>query len=37
VRRVLVLDAFFGASRALTKELGVELLTTQRLPALVPL
>jgi len=37
VRRVLVLDALFGASRALTKELGVELLTTQRLPALVPL
>jgi hypothetical protein len=37
VRRVLVLDALFGASRALTKELGVELLTTRRLPALVPL
>jgi hypothetical protein len=37
VRRVLVLDALFGASRALTRELGVELLTTQRLPALVPL
>jgi hypothetical protein len=37
VRRILVLDALFGGSRALTKELGVELLTTQRLPALVPL
>jgi hypothetical protein len=37
VRRVLVLDALFGASRSLTKELGVELLTTQRLPALLPL
>jgi hypothetical protein len=37
VRRVLVLDALFGGSRALTGELGVELLTSQRLPALVPL
>jgi hypothetical protein len=37
VRRVLVLDALFGASRSLTKDLGVELLTSQRLPALVPL
>ena len=37
VRRVLVLDELFGASRALTRELGAELLTTQRLPALVPL
>jgi hypothetical protein len=37
VRRVLVLDALFGGSRTLTRELGVELLTSQRLPALVPL
>ena len=37
VRRVLVLGAFFGGTRSLTKELGVELLTSQRLPALVPL
>jgi hypothetical protein len=37
VRRVLVLGAFFGGSRSLTKELGVELLTSQRLPALLPL
>jgi hypothetical protein len=37
VRRILVLDALFGGSRSLTKELGGELLTSQRLPALVPL
>jgi hypothetical protein len=37
VRRILVLDAFFGGSRSLTKELGVDLLTSQRLPALVAL
>jgi alkylation response protein AidB-like acyl-CoA dehydrogenase len=37
VRRVLVLDALFGGSRTLTRELGAELLTNQRLPALVPL
>lgn len=37
VRRVLVLDALFGGSRSLTRELGVELLASQRLPALVPL
>jgi hypothetical protein len=37
VRRALVLDALFGGSRTLTRELGVELLTSQRLPALVPL
>ena len=37
VRRILVLNELFGGSRALTKELGVELLTSQRLPALVPL
>jgi hypothetical protein len=37
VRRVLVLDALFGGSRSLTRELGGELLTSQRLPALVPL
>jgi hypothetical protein len=37
VRRTLVLDALLGGSRALTRELGVELLTSQRLPALVPL
>ena len=37
VRRILVLNELFGGSRGLTKELGVELLTSQRLPALVPL
>ena len=37
IRRVFVLDELFGSSRALTKELGVELLTSQQLPALVPL
>jgi len=37
VRRVLVLDALFGGSRSLTRELGGQLLTSQRLPALVPL
>jgi hypothetical protein len=37
VRRILVLDALFGGSRNLTRELGAELLTSQRLPALVPL
>jgi hypothetical protein len=37
VRRVLVLDALFGGSRVLTRELGVELLTSRTLPALVPL
>jgi alkylation response protein AidB-like acyl-CoA dehydrogenase len=37
MRRVLVLDALFGGSRTLTRELGVGLLTSQTLPALVPL
>ena len=37
LRRVLVLNELFGGSRTLTTALGVELLTTQRLPALVPL
>ena len=37
IRSVLVLDELFGGSRTLTTALGVELLTTQQLPALVPL
>lgn len=37
IRRVFVLDELLGSSRALTKELGVELLTSRRLAALVPL
>ena len=37
VRRIFALDALFGGSRSLTRELGVELLTSQRLPGLVPL
>ncbi len=37
VRRVLVLDQRFGASRALTRELGVRLLATRELPPLPPL
>ena len=37
VRRVLVLDERFGASRALTRELGRQLLATRRLPPLPPL
>jgi alkylation response protein AidB-like acyl-CoA dehydrogenase len=37
VRRVLVLDEFFGAARALTRQLGDDLLATRRLPALLPL
>ncbi len=37
VRRVLVLDQLFGTERALTRELGRELLTTHRLPPLPPL
>ena len=37
VRRVLVLDQLFGASRTLTSELGAELLATRRLPAFAPL
>ena len=37
VRRVLVLDQLFGTERALTRELGRELLTTHRLPLLPPL
>jgi hypothetical protein len=37
LRRAFVLDELFGASRALTKDLGAELLTTRRLPAQTPL
>jgi len=36
-RRVVVLDELFGASRALTRELGAELLATRQLPAFAPL
>ncbi|HEY5096613.1 MAG TPA: acyl-CoA dehydrogenase family protein, partial [Acidimicrobiales bacterium] len=37
VRRVLVLDELFGSARALTADLGRELLATRRLPPLPPL
>lgn len=37
LRRVLVLDALMGDARTLTKQLGDELLRTQRLPMLLPL
>jgi len=37
VRRILVLDELFGAARALTRNLGAELLTTRKLPPLPPL
>lgn len=37
VRRVLVLDELFGSARALTKQLGDDLLTTRQLPPLLPL
>jgi hypothetical protein len=37
VRRVLVLDELFGTARALTRDLGRELLTSRQLPALPPL
>ena len=37
VRRTLVLDQLLGAGRTLTRELGEQLLTTRRLPALLPL
>lgn len=37
VRRVLVLDQLLGASRTLTADLGDELLTSRRLPPLLPL
>ena len=37
VRRVLVLDQLFGTARALTRELGRQLLATRRLPPLPPL
>jgi len=36
-RRVVVLDELLGASRALTRELGAELLATRQLPAFAPL
>jgi alkylation response protein AidB-like acyl-CoA dehydrogenase len=37
IRRVFVLDELFGPSRSLTRELGDHLLTTRRLPPLLPL
>ncbi len=37
VRRVLVLEQLIGATRSLTRELGSEVLTRRRLPALPPL
>jgi alkylation response protein AidB-like acyl-CoA dehydrogenase len=37
VRRVLVLDQLLGSARALTHELGAELLRTKKLPPLLPL
>jgi hypothetical protein len=37
VRRILVLDQLFGSSRALTKDLGEELLRRRKLPPLTPL
>jgi hypothetical protein len=36
-KRVLMLDQLFGASRALTRDLGTDLLTARRLPAFPPL
>ena len=37
LRRILVLDGLLGDARALTMRLGEEILTTQRLPPLLPL
>ena len=37
VRRILVLDELFGSARALTRNLGDELLATRKLPHLPPL
>ena len=37
VRRVLVLDQLLGSARALTKELGEDLLRSGQLPAPLPL
>jgi hypothetical protein len=37
VRRTLVLDALFADSRALTKQIGADLLAARGLPALLPL
>jgi hypothetical protein len=37
VRRTLVLDALFGDSRTLTRQIGAELLVARGLPALLPL
>jgi hypothetical protein len=37
IRRVFVLDELFGSSRALTRELGDDLLATRQLPPLLPL
>jgi hypothetical protein len=37
LKRVLLLDQLFGTSKALTEQLGRELLTSRHLPALLPL
>jgi hypothetical protein len=37
LKRILLLDQLFGTSRALTEQLGNELLASRRLPALLPL
>jgi alkylation response protein AidB-like acyl-CoA dehydrogenase len=37
IRRVLVLDELFGSARALTRDLGEQLLDTRALPPLLPL
>lgn len=37
VRRILVLDELFGSARALTKQLGDDLLASRQLPPLLPL
>ena len=36
-RRVLILDQLLGSGRALTREIGAELLRTRQLPAVLPL
>jgi hypothetical protein len=37
MRRALVLDELFGSARALTRQLGDDLIATRRLPAQLPL
>jgi alkylation response protein AidB-like acyl-CoA dehydrogenase len=37
VRRVLVLDLLLGSSKALTRELGSEVVASRQLPPLLPL